>query len=77
MMLHFQAEDVVRTWLEAICPSDEPSDSFVAERASEWAPATLKQIFTSVMSLGKAAGRLGESRFSRAVASGRLPAGPG
>jgi ABC-type Fe3+-hydroxamate transport system substrate-binding protein len=61
MMLHFQAEDVVRTWLEAICPSDEPSDSFVAERASEWAPATLKQVFTSVMSLGKAAGRLGET----------------
>lgn len=61
MIPGYHSEDVVRDWLEAIRPGVEPSESLVAELTESWAPNTLKQVFTTVMSLGKAAGRLGET----------------
>ena len=57
----YVSEEVIRDWLKAIQPGVEPSDSLVAELASAWAPKTLKHVLAGVMSLGKAAGRLGET----------------
>ena len=49
-----------RTWLKAVsCPDEDLDD--VIESALPFAPATLKQVLTGVMDLGRRAGRLGET----------------
>lgn len=47
-------------WLKALgCTEDEARE--VASAAPVFSPATLKQVFTAVMDLGRRAGRLGET----------------
>ncbi|MGB0651346.1 MAG: hypothetical protein ACPGQT_10615 [Rhodothermales bacterium] len=55
------SEKVVRAWLEVISPGVELPSELVSDLSLNWRPVRLKEVFTSVLSLGKATGRLGEA----------------